>query len=74
MKFSKRCREQAAHILALCASNCGMGTSQAQIEMSYTYEAGRLALHAMLAAPYGLARDEIYAYGEAMLRTGWSPE
>lgn len=80
MRISKRCREQAAHILAAAASSETYITCMivAKYELGYTNAALKLAESA-----FDFVEDQtyceldfihVYAEAEALLRTGWSPK
>lgn len=81
MKISKRIREEAALILAHCASGreFAVYTSDAAewLEMPLDTGAHRLAFdaadHVQRITLAGWRRED-YAEAEALLRCGWSPE
>jgi hypothetical protein len=82
-RISKRVREEAALVMAVCASNdCGTIDACNWLDLPHWGDRDDLETAAFIAAleawrhwlgKYRKPR-EAYAEAEAMLRTGWSPE
>lgn len=73
--ISLRKRTQAADFCALCASNPMISYSSIIKSTDYPVRARLLAFEAIdKALDQGFTLSEADAAGEAMLRSGWSPE
>ena len=76
MRISKKLRDEAATICAVCASEpIFLGASRASAALGFRFDAIQLACHAWMAAayPHNLDSPLAYAEAEALLRTGWTP-
>ena len=78
-RISKRLRDLAAMIPALCANNnCGYAIAEHELDLAWNHPAVKLADAAwdvVYDGSNGAYRnaDDLFAETEALIRSGWSP-